>query len=61
MPIGGTAHDMLVASFDALAIMQAGGWRSTNVMLRYVENASNKEFHVRRWKAVGSDPSGEIA
>jgi hypothetical protein len=28
---------MLVAGFDALAIMQAGGWKSANVVLREVE------------------------
>lgn len=34
---------MLVAGFDALAIMQAGGWQSANVVLRYVEHASTRE------------------
>jgi len=50
----GAAQDMLVAGFDALAIMQAGGWKSANVVLRYVENASTKELHDRRWRAIGS-------
>ena len=53
----GAAQDMLVAGFDALAIMQAGGWKSANVVLRYVENASTKELHDRRWKAIGSGRS----
>ncbi|MFO0991230.1 MAG: tyrosine-type recombinase/integrase [Hyphomicrobiales bacterium] len=57
----GAAQDMLVAGFDALAIMQAGGWKSANVVLRYVENASTKELHIRRWKAIGSRVFGEIA
>ena len=43
------------------AIMQAGGWKSANVVLRYVENASTKELHVKRWKAIGSRAFGEIA
>ena len=30
----GAAQDMLVAGFDALPIMQAGGWKSANVVLR---------------------------
>jgi hypothetical protein len=30
----GAAQDMLVAGFDALAIMQAGGRKSVNVVLR---------------------------
>jgi hypothetical protein len=29
----GAAQDMMVAGFDALAIMQAGGWNSANVVL----------------------------
>ena len=48
----GAAQDMMVAGFDALAIMQAGGWKSTNVVLRYVENASTKGLHERRWDAL---------
>jgi integrase/recombinase XerD len=48
----GAAQDMLVAGFDALAIMQAGGWKSTNVLLRYVENASTRALHERRWQFV---------
>ena len=48
----GAAQDMMVAGFDALAIMQAGGWKSANVVLRYVENASAKDLHVRRWRSL---------
>lgn len=48
----GAAQDMLVAGFDALAIMQAGGWKSANVVLRYVENASTRELHERRWQCL---------
>jgi len=47
----GAAQDMLVSGFDAVAIMQAGGWRTTAVLLRYVENASTRALHERRWKA----------
>lgn len=46
----GAAQDMLVAGFDAVAIMQAGGWKSTAVLLRYVENASTQALHERRWR-----------
>lgn len=45
----GAAQDMLVAGFDALAIMQAGGWKSPNVVLRYIEHAATKGLHERRW------------
>jgi len=48
----GAAQDMMVQGFDALAIMQAGGWKSANVVLRYVENASTKELHEKRWSAL---------
>jgi len=51
----GAAQDMMVAGFDALAIMQAGGWKSANVVLRYVENAATKELHARRWNALSYD------
>ena len=32
----GAAQDTMVAGFDALAIIEAGGWKSANVVLRYV-------------------------
>lgn len=48
----GAAQDMLVAGFDALAIMQAGGWKTASVLLRYVENASTRQLHERRWQGV---------
>jgi len=40
----GVAQDMMVAGFDALVIMQDGGWRSANVMLRDVENAATQDL-----------------
>ena len=48
----GAAQDMMVAGFDALAIMQAGGWKSANVVLRYVENAATKELHAKWWQIL---------
>ena len=48
----GAAQDMMVAGFDALAIMQAGGWKSANVVLRYVEHAATRELHERRWRSL---------
>ena len=48
----GAAQDMMVAGFDALAIMQAGGWRTPNVLLRYVEKASMQGVHIKRWAAL---------
>jgi integrase len=53
----GAAQDMLVAGFDAVAIMQAGGWRTQHVLLRYVENASTRALHERRWRATRADVS----
>jgi len=52
----GAAQDMMVAGFDALAIMQAGGWRSANVVLRYVEHAATRELHEKRWRSSGKLP-----
>jgi integrase/recombinase XerD len=49
----GAAQDMMVAGFDALAIMQAGGWKSANVVLRYVEKAATQELHRQRWQRLG--------
>jgi integrase/recombinase XerD len=54
----GAAQDMLVAGFDALAIMQAGGWKTTAVLLRYVENASTRALHERRWQSVRALSAG---
>lgn len=48
----GAAQDMLVAGFDALSIMQAGGWKSPNVVLRYIEHAATKELHEKRWQQL---------
>ena len=36
----GAAQDMIVSGLGILPIMQAGGWRSVNVVGRYVENAN---------------------
>ncbi len=36
----GAAQDMIVAGLGVLPIMQAGGWRTTNVVARYIENAN---------------------
>ena len=51
----GAAQDMMVAGFDALAIMQAGGWKSANVVLRYVEKAATQELHNRRWRSLSQN------
>jgi integrase/recombinase XerD len=51
----GAAQDMMTAGFDQLAIMQAGGWKSTNVVARYVENASTRALHERRWQFLSRD------
>ncbi|ATW03130.1 tyrosine-type recombinase/integrase [Sphingorhabdus sp. YGSMI21] len=49
----GAAQDMMVAGFDTLGIMQAGGWRTYAVLARYVENASAASMHERRWNRIG--------
>lgn len=50
----GAAQDMMVAGFDVLGIMQAGGWRTYSVLGRYVENACAAKMHERRWQRISS-------
>jgi integrase/recombinase XerD len=52
MRVGG-AQDMMVAGIDVMGIMQAGGWKSQEVLARYVENASAAQMHKRRWQKLG--------
>jgi uncharacterized protein YsxB (DUF464 family) len=35
------AQDLLCAGFDAVVIMRAGGWKSVNVLDRYLEFAEH--------------------
>ena len=37
----GAAQDLLKRGFDTAAIMRAGGWKSVNVLARYLENAEH--------------------
>lgn len=37
----GAAQDLLVRGFDTAAIMRAGGWKSVNVLARYLEQAEH--------------------
>lgn len=37
----GAAQDLLCAGYDAAAIMRAGGWKSVNVLGRYLEMAEH--------------------
>ncbi|QIQ87548.1 tyrosine-type recombinase/integrase [Erythrobacter sp.] len=37
----GAAQDLLKRGFDAAAIMRAGGWKSVNVLARYLEKAEH--------------------
>ena len=48
----GAAQDMMVAGLNHIAIMQAGGWSSIDVVARYVENASAKKLQQERWDAL---------
>jgi integrase len=51
----GAAQDMMVAGFDILAIMQAGGWTTPHIVARYVERASTRRLHERRWATIGAE------
>jgi integrase len=48
----GAAQDMMIAGLDHVAIMQAGGWKSVDVVARYVENAAARALHERRWTTL---------
>ena len=37
----GAAQDLLGAGYDAAAIMRAGGWKSVNILGRYLEMAEH--------------------
>ena len=37
----GAAQDLLCAGFDTAAIMRAGGWKSVNILSRYLEFAEH--------------------
>lgn len=37
----GTAQDLLKMGHDTAAIMRAGGWKSVNVLARYLEHAEH--------------------
>ena len=46
----GAAQDLLCAGYDTVAIMRAGGWKSINVLARYLEYAEHN---------VWTDPEDE--
>ncbi len=50
----GAAQDMMIAGLDHIAIMQAGGWKTVDVVARYVENAAARNLHQRRWATLSS-------
>lgn len=52
----GAAQDLLCNGHDTAAIMRAGGWKSVDVMARYLEFA---EHNV--WESKGSEPPMEFA
>lgn len=41
----GAARDMLVAGFDSVAIMTAGGWKTQQVLLRYTKYVNPAPSH----------------
>ena len=43
----GAAQDLLCAGFDTVAIMRAGGWKSVEVLARYLENAEHNVWERR--------------
>ncbi len=49
----GAAQDLIVSGLGVLPIMQAGGWKTMNVVGRYVENANLAPL-LRRAREVGA-------
>jgi integrase/recombinase XerD len=45
---------MVIAGLDRIAIMQAGGWKTIDVVARYVENAAAQNLHQRGWENLAS-------
>lgn len=41
----GAAQELLSRGFDTVSIMRAGGWKSVNVLARYLENASHNVWN----------------
>jgi hypothetical protein len=37
----GAAQDLLCLGYDSIAIMKAGGWKSPQTLLRYIEAAEH--------------------
>ncbi len=58
----GAAQDLIIAGLNVLAIMQAGGWKTVNVVGRYVENANLAPLlrKAREGSASGIKPDGVI-
>ncbi len=56
----GAAQDLIIAGLNVLAIMQAGGWKTVNVVGRYVENANLAPLlrKARESAAFGIKPGG---
>lgn len=48
----GAAQDMIVSGLSILPIMQAGGWRSVNIVSRYVEHANLNPLLEKARKAL---------
>jgi integrase/recombinase XerD len=48
----GAAQDMMLVGFDTTAILQAGGWKTPAVLLRYVEHAKTQALHEHRWSTL---------
>lgn len=48
----GAALDTMMASLDHVAIMQAGGWKTVDVVARRVESSAAHNLHERRWATI---------
>lgn len=49
----------MIAGLDYIAIIQAGGSKTFDVVARYVENAAVQNLHQRRWATLPNKPAYE--
>ncbi len=56
----GAAQDLLCAGFDTAAIMRAGGWKSVNILSRYLEYAEHNVWENGSVSHNAPDRSPEV-
>lgn len=50
----GAAQDLLCLGYDGITIMKAGGWKSSQTLLRYIESAEQNVWQAKSASALGN-------